>query len=112
MKSFRALFRLGDEDTKSLKITVGPFAAWVSAFAHWFGDTPPTIYYIDETNAIQEQPDSKVTIYISTAAKYKHQIGIETIHGYESVSEVVQAVISDGKPTLVTGMVNLETHAT
>jgi hypothetical protein len=112
VKSFRELSRLGDEDTRSLKITVGPFAAWVSAFARWSVEVPPRIHYETEDVAIIDQPDSKVTICISKDFEHEKNIEIETIYAYHSIHKVVNAIVgSESKPALATGMVSLETHA-
>ena len=111
VESFRELSRLGNADTRSLKFTVGPFAAWVSAFARWSVEVPPLICD-DQSQAIVDQPDTKVTICISRDAKYEKNIEIETIYGYDSIRKAVSAVVgNESKPALANGMVSLETHA-
>jgi hypothetical protein len=112
VKGFRELSRLGDEDARSLKITVGPFAAWVSAFARWSVEVPPQIHYKSEDAAIIDQPDSKVTICISTDSKHEKNIEIETVYAFHSIIKVVNAIVgNESKPALATGMVSLKTHA-
>jgi hypothetical protein len=111
VESFRELYRLGNADARSLKFAVGPFAAWVSAFARWSIEVPPLICD-DQSQAIVDQPDSKVTICISRDAKYEKNIEIETVYGYDSIRKVVSAIVgNESKPALATGMVSLETHA-
>jgi hypothetical protein len=112
VKSFRELSRIGDEETQSLKISVGPFAAWVSAFARWSVEVPPRIYYETEEALIIDQPGSQVRICISQDPKYERNIEIETIYRSHSINKVINAIVDDNtKPDLVTGMVSLETHA-
>lgn len=72
----------------------------------------PPLICDDQSQAIVDQPDSKVTICVSRAAKYEKNIEIETIYGYDSIRKVVSAVVGDeSKPALASGMVSLETHA-
>ncbi|EXJ71074.1 uncharacterized protein A1O5_06067 [Cladophialophora psammophila CBS 110553] len=109
--NFRELSRVGPADVRSLKITVGPFAAWVSGFAHWCVEVPPMI--CDEHGAvILDQPNPQVTICISRNLDYHDNISIETIYDYKSSQEAFGAIVKDADgPAWATGMVTVETYA-
>jgi hypothetical protein len=117
VKSFGELSRLGSEDTRSLKITVGQFAPWVSAIANWSTEVPPRIYYQPKDEVIKtilDQQDSTIVICISNDAKYKTEIEIETIYAYGSAPKVVSAIVTterNSKAALATGMVSLKVQA-
>ena len=111
MESFRELARIGPADAQSLKLTVGPFAPWVAAFARWSIEVPPVVSD-DQGHTFIDQPHSQVTICISADAKYDRNIEIDTIYAYNSIQKVISAVVDDqSELSVVSGMVSLDTYS-
>jgi hypothetical protein len=111
VESFRELARIGPADAQSLKLTVGPFAPWVAAFARWSIEVPPVVSD-DQGHTFIDQPHSQVTICISADAKYDRNIEIDTIHAYNSIQKVISAVVDDqSELSVVSGMVSLDTYS-
>ena len=109
--ALRKVSRIGE--AKTVNITIGEPAPWLTAFTKWCLGEPPSIYTSDG-QCLLDHPQHPVKIVYSlevvSNGSVPYDVRLEVINAFNDFTEIIECEGS-GNEHYAAGMVNIQSHA-